>query len=574
MDDIVVVDDRHDGEDEDEEATEASPSSSSEEEQGGGLDEDGSPSAADEQTQQNQLSYALLNLTEQRAWDNTMSQLVSLEKETAAYWDSPRRIRSLPRFSLLPDGDDSDEECDQQEDEEILSIEDLRRQLQAFCELIETHPRLFKVHDDSEESTTPCLLQRVCLGGKEWSSGRYSVLGLVHVTGQFEIVKRLIDLNPEALLWTKVRQKEGEGQEPSLEAAKENTPILKDLLKKFPQLGLFIFEQHRSIFDSKYQDEPVANLVTGIVCRIGRPQDILPLVGKFSPERLLFPIQVVTQRVHKKIYSAMKRHYGDRIMNEADYEDYTPEAAIGTLDMLNRSLYMLKPEMVLVLVFLLKGSGQCVQLLQQTDQYSAAFSLMWCSLLYPSRHTQGYTEKGFTEKILGTVTTIILQPLLSKRLAGRLDFAQFASHTMLVKFIIGANEKARRCPSMFKFLKTILRILRVSGSDDFSLVEHVLKKDVVSHLIPLIDQELEIVEQEYVKLRRVRTMISKSGLLLGSEKEEIDEESNDSSPLVGFMQALDGWTQKRLEGCPPTSHPRIRALRVEMNQIPPKARSD
>ena len=134
-----------------------------------------------------------------------MSQLLSLEKEAPAIWDSiPVRPAAFLRG----------------EDSYVSSLEDFRRRLQALCELIETYSRLSKVHDDSEESTTPCLLQRVCLGREE----------------------------------------------------------------------------------------------------------------------------------------------------EEDF----------------------------VLEFLLKGGGQCVQLLQPTEQYSAASSLMWCSLLYPSRHTQGFIPENTT----------------------------------------------------------------------------------------------------------------------------------------------------------------------------------
>ena len=107
----------------------------------------------------------------------------------------------------------------------------------------------------------------------------------------------------------------------------------------------------------------------------------------------------------------------------------------------------------------------------------------------------------------------------------------------------------------------MLRMVRVN---DFHLEDCVLEEsDVVSHLIPLIDKELEI-EQEYVKLRQVRKMISKFfGGLEGNETDS--EEESEDSPLQGLVQGLlDAWAKERLEGCPP----RIRAIRAEMKRLP------
>ena len=135
------VDDRHDI-DEQETADDASPS----------VDEVGDPQ---------QLSYALLNLTEQNAWDDIMSQLVTWEAETAVALDL-LQDEAAPLVRRL-------------DPQEIFT---LLRPVQALCEKIEDYPRLIQVHSDR----TPGLLQRLCLGEP-------SVLSRLFVEDNFEVVE-------------------------------------------------------------------------------------------------------------------------------------------------------------------------------------------------------------------------------------------------------------------------------------------------------------------------------------------------------------------------------------------------
>ena len=454
-----------------EEMADASPSAVAEEKE--------SPSASENPQP---ISYTLLDLNEQHAWDDIMGRLLS--------W-------------------------------ELIFVEDVLppvRQVHALPDQIETYPRLTKVHSEH----TPCLLQRLCLGKR-------SILRRLsedehHEDDALEIVKRLIDLNPEALLWTKVLDPE------------ENEPIVKDLVKNFPKIGLFIFEQHRRIFDS---EDPVANIVTCMVCSFGGAETICELLFSYPQSRLLpyqshYPIQVVNERLCKRTRAAVSA-----FMNREDPSMGAEEYAMALL--LSR---LLKPE----------NGDIPVELLQPMEQDSAAVSLMWSSLLCPL----GGAE-WFSEEMLGVATTILLKQRVS---TPTFNFNQVAGFMQLDIFISLACTKVRRSPSMFKFLKTMLRIVRVN---DFHLEQHVQGLDVVSHLLPLVDKELEI-EQEYVKLRHARTMISK--FCEGSEEKKAgDEDESEDNPLEGFVQGLlDAWAKERLEGC----SPRIRAIRAEMNKLPPE----
>ena len=450
-------------------------------------DEEDSPSASEKPRP---LSYTLLNLTEQHAWDNVMSQLVPLE----------RALNS-------------------QVEEALQNSEELLRQVQVLCDQIETYPCLIKVHSEF----SPCLLQRLCVG-------KSSVLSRLfedehHEDDALEIVKRLIDQNPEALLWTKVLPEQGEEQETSAQV--ENTPILKDLLVKFPKLGLFILEQHRSIFDSEYQGDLVASIVTNTVCRFGCSTTILGFLhsfphGLFCQYQTLYPIQVINRRVWMLVFDAI---VGGRAASGS-------HVGIG-----------------FVLLGLLKADSRIIQHLNPNDHFHAAFGLMWSSLASPG--------ELLTEDFLQAATTMFLKPMVSNPTT--FNYGQFSSLTMLPIFIMKANERARQSPSTFKFLKTVLRMNPVSDSP---FKKSALELDVVLHLLPLIEKEQEI-EQEYVKLRQVRAILDKTCVRL-DEKEVENEEESEDSPLVGFLQGLYGWAKERLEGCPP----RIRAIRAEMNQLP------
>ena len=140
LQEVANVDNRHDI---DEEMADASPSA----------DEVGDPQ---------QLSYVLLNLTEQNAWDDIMSQLVTWEAETAVALDLLQDDEAAPLVRRL-------------DPQEIFT---LLRPVQALCEKIEAYPRLIQVHSNR----TPCLLQRLCLGEP-------SVLSRLFVEDNFEVVE-------------------------------------------------------------------------------------------------------------------------------------------------------------------------------------------------------------------------------------------------------------------------------------------------------------------------------------------------------------------------------------------------
>ena len=530
------VQDRERHDDEDEEATaDASPSSDA-----GGVQEEEGPPSASEQPQP--LTYALLNVTEQHTWDDMMSRLEAAEG--AVYYEASfleEQQAARPRRNSSSGG------------AEGVSL--LLRQIQGLCQTIQTFPRLAKVHSES----TPCLLQRLCLGESSVLSRlccREDETSNGEVDQEEEalgIVKRLINQNPEALLWTKVLEVQEEEQEEEKEeegSTGSNVPILKDLVEKFPKIGLFIFERHRSIFDSPYLEDSIASIVSEMVFRFGSAGTILELLSSYSrrPGRLWNyqsqnPIQVVNQRLSKTINDFVFLRATS--MNPENHH-------LSTLDVENLL-------MAVVLVLILKNEDG-VQFLQPSEQDRAVVSLIWCSLGCSSE------EERWCEMILEVVTTKILKPRVS---TPTFNFHQFACAARLPNFMVCANEQARSSPSMFKFLKTILRMVRVS---EYPLEESILKKDVVSHLIPLIDKEIEI-EQEYVKLRQVRAILSK--VCLGSEQEQEDEEeSDDGSLLVVFVQGFDGWAKNRLEGCPLTSQPRIRALRAKMDQLPRRVSGD
>ena len=207
-------------------------------------------------------------------------------------------------------------------------------------------------------------------------------------------------------------------------------------------------------------------------------------------------------------------------------------------------------EITYILLRLLQADCRIIRHLDPTDRFHAALGLMWSSLACPGEMLK--------EEFLEGATTLFVKPMVSNP---TFNYGQFSSLTLLPCFIMNANEQARSSPSMFKFLKTVLRMNPVSDSP---FKKSTLELDVVSHLLPLIDKEQEI-EQEYVKLRQVRAILAKV-CIKGSEKEQGSEEENENNPLVGFVQGLDGWAKERLEGCPLTLHPRIRAIHSEMNQ--------
>ena len=362
---IALQDDRQEGIECEEETADASPSSSE-------GDEESSPSV-DKQP----LSYTLLNLAEQHAWDDIMGQLGILEEEAAAVAASLNMMQQ--------------EEALRRE----RSAEELLRQIQGLCEQIEVHPRLSKVHSKQ----TPCLLQRLCLG-------KYSVLCRLSEDENHEddalgaIVKRLIDLNPEALLWTKLLY------------PRNDEPIVKDIVKKFPKIGRFIFEQHRPIFDSECEGEPVANIVTGLLCRFGCTTTIFEFLhsfplGLFCQYQSQYPIQVINRRVCLRIFPAI---WGGRpVIEESHFE------------------------MAFLLVILLKADeGRVFQQPQPIEHREAAFGLMWTGRFCPLEKWVGVFLKA--------VTTMLMEPTVSNP---TVNFNEFASASMLQNFIISATEQSR-----------------------------------------------------------------------------------------------------------------------------------